>query len=339
MTYYERKRNQLGITRSDMVDMLGIDYMKYVAIEKGERKMPVNLIDKFNSIINKGKNELEFEKLNRQALVNEWFEDMTTVVNGRIKLKNKMEEFNIESYKELATLMGYKTACNLSIYCNKTRPAPYDFKNRLYTFFADELNIQDKKKTVILNKEKMTHEEKNELTEWYKTFDIHKWLEKNNLTIGGFPEYIPMPKSTFYYYCNPRGGVMPTKTTIKKVKEAVERYENGNSEETEVTPSSDNSVSVENIDKDTNIIEGKEINIDDIQEEIDDLKDVNPVEETSELNHYTKGLEGSLKENQQEVTKLNSGLQKAIGRVEVLLAKAKADVLVYEDILKDLKGE
>ena len=37
--------------------MLGVSYERYILIEKGLVKMPSNLIDKFNAIINKGKNE------------------------------------------------------------------------------------------------------------------------------------------------------------------------------------------------------------------------------------------------------------------------------------------
>lgn len=145
MNYFKRKRIQKGFEQSDMANLLEIDYKKYVAIEKGERKMPVNLIDKFNKIIEKGKNEVQLEHLTREQEVEKWLEEMRQPTDNGIMLQTKMKEFNIKNYRELAELIGYGSASTISTCMTKARNVSYNFKNLLYAFFQDELNIQEKK--------------------------------------------------------------------------------------------------------------------------------------------------------------------------------------------------
>lgn len=147
MNYFKRKRIQKGFKQSDMANLLEIDYKKYVAIEEGERKMPANLIDKFNKIIEKGKSEVKLDHLTREQEVENWLEEMRQPTDDGIMLQTKMKEFNVHTYKELANLIGYHSGSNVSICMNKTsgREVSYDFKNLLYSFFQNELNIQEKK--------------------------------------------------------------------------------------------------------------------------------------------------------------------------------------------------
>lgn len=182
MSYYRKKRMKSGLTKSDIAMELGIDYIKYDLIEKGEIKMPTNLIDKFNEIVNRGKNENKLTQLERERKVSEWYNNMVTKENGRYKLYDKMEEFNIDTFKELALLLGYKDSSILSHYlCKRVDLAPYDFKNKLYTFFENELNMQPKKVKEI--KEKIVKQRKNtELLDWYNSFDLDGFMKEHNLS-------------------------------------------------------------------------------------------------------------------------------------------------------------
>ena len=65
-TIRRKKRAQSGLTRADMAKELGVEYNKYKAMERGEIKMPSKLMDKFNEIINKGKNVHTLERLDKQ---------------------------------------------------------------------------------------------------------------------------------------------------------------------------------------------------------------------------------------------------------------------------------
>ena len=186
-TYYKRKRKKAGLASSDMAKELGINYKKYNLIENGVVKMPKNLIDKFNEIVNKGKNENALERLNNEQVVTEFWNEMTTKVDGTFILKEKMKEFNIKTFSELANLLGV-SGSNLSHYLNADYEAPYNFKNAMYLFFQDELNIQVPRDKVSPLKGKPSNNRKGrgcknpELINWYRNTDLIKLANENNLT-------------------------------------------------------------------------------------------------------------------------------------------------------------
>ena len=186
-TYYKRKRKKAGLASSDIAKELGINYKKYNLIENGVVKMPKNLIDKFNEIVNKGKNENALERLNNEQVVTEFWNEMTTKVDGTFVLKEKMKEFNIKTFSELANLLGV-SGSNLSHYLNADYEAPYNFKNAMYLFFQDELNIQVPKKKSSSLKGKPGNNQVERackdpvLVDWYRNTDLIKLANENNLT-------------------------------------------------------------------------------------------------------------------------------------------------------------
>ena len=132
MNLYLKRRLQNNIARSDMANMLGISYQRYYAIEKGSVKMPLNLIDKFNEIISKGK-ENEIIGLDNKVKADEFWERMHQKDDtGRWELVNKMHEFNIKNYEELVALLGYKSVNTIYNYLQRRDPAGDEFKKRLY---------------------------------------------------------------------------------------------------------------------------------------------------------------------------------------------------------------
>lgn len=125
---------------------LGIPYNKLVSIEKGEIIMPSYLIDKFNSIVNKGKKVNTIDNMNREKEIAEWFENMRVRHSdkpGDFELLNVMKSFNIATYNELGKLIG----CNASSISNMLlgNAKNENLKNRLFDFFHDELNKQPEK--------------------------------------------------------------------------------------------------------------------------------------------------------------------------------------------------
>ena len=129
-TYYKKKRRKVGLAPSDMAKELGIDCKKYSLIENGVVKMPKNLINKFNEIVNKGKNEHTLERLHNEQIVTDFWNEMKTKTDGTYNLKKKMAEFNIDTFRELAKLIGVSNS-NISHYLHADWEAPYDFKNTI----------------------------------------------------------------------------------------------------------------------------------------------------------------------------------------------------------------
>lgn len=187
-TYYKKKRRKAGLAPSDMAKELGVDCKKYSLIENGVVKMPKNLINKFNEIVNKGKNEHTLERLNNEQVVNDFWNEMKIKVDGQYNLKRKMKEFNIDTFRELSKLVGVSNS-NISHYLSADWEAPYDFKNTIYLFFQDELNIQvPKKKANGPLKGKPGNNQVGRackdpvLVDWYKTTDLIKLANENNVT-------------------------------------------------------------------------------------------------------------------------------------------------------------
>lgn len=184
MNYYLKKRLHYHIPRSDMAQMLGIDYNFYYAIEKGDVKMPINLINKFNEILNRGK-ENEITTTQNELKADEFWQQMKQKnADGRYVLVDKMHEFNIYNYETLVHLLGYSSVGTIYNYLQDKNPVGKEFKKRLYNFFSDELNIQipKHKKTVQKKKPVVSRPVDKELDAYYKNTDFKAILRERNLT-------------------------------------------------------------------------------------------------------------------------------------------------------------
>lgn len=160
-TIWRKKRAQSGLTRADMAKELGVEYNKYKAMERGEIKMPSKLMDKFNEIINRGKNVHKLEQLDKQMEIDTFWNEVTIKENGQYKLMDRMKDFNINTYKDLGLLLGYKDGTIFSTRLAHPTEAPIEFKTKLYNFFQDELNIQlPKEKTKPTKKKDKKNEQK-----------------------------------------------------------------------------------------------------------------------------------------------------------------------------------
>lgn len=228
-TYYKRKRKKAGLASSDMAKELGINYKKYNLIENGVVKMPKNLIDKFNEIVNKGKNENALERLNNEQVVTEFWNEMTTKVDGTFVLKEKMKEFNIKTFSELANLLGV-SGSNLSHYLNADYEAPYDFKNAMYLFFQDELNIQVPKKKSSSLKGKPGNNQVGRackdpvLVDWYRNTDLIKLANENNLTYEDISNGCGVNLSSVSRAMR-KSTNTPSYNTLKCLKEYFDKFE------------------------------------------------------------------------------------------------------------------
>ena len=189
MSYYCKKRMKAGLSKSEVANALGIDYKRYVLIDKGVVKMPNKLIDKFNKLMNKTKTENNIDRINRKEVVDKWWNEVSVKKkHGVYVLNDKMKEFNIDTLTELSLLIGsnkrYVSDC-----LNNNDKVSFEAKNRLYSFFENELNIQPPKdKKINVHKKKNKHSshrninEDIELLNWWKSFDINKWCDDNDLT-------------------------------------------------------------------------------------------------------------------------------------------------------------
>ena len=329
MGSYMRKRRKSGLSVLDVASELNIPYNKYLEIERGEVKMPKNLIDKFNELINRGKNINQLNRTQKEIEINNWFNDMTTKIDdkGTYKLNELMKEFNIDKQSDLAKLLGI-TPSYLCSALNKTPNAcNQKIRNRLYDFFHNELNIQPIKKKEINKPIKLdcTVTDKDELLKWWENFDFKNFMETNKIKQHYIAEEIGMADSAIsrLYTTN----AVPRVTNIAKIKSFVENYKKDENKEieelkeqmpelpTEVEPLVTPHVAIKNL-----YDIAKEIKKDDSAVEV--IK--------SKLDSYLNNLEGL----EYEIVKLNQQLNERKKEMESLTIKK--DALL--DVLHDLES-
>ena len=306
-TIYYHKRYKAGLTRSEVANYLEVDYERYILWEQGELEMPSKYIDKFNELIHRAKKDHNIDRMNHEREVNEWWEEMRQKdENGKYKLNEVAKQFNFKTTRDLSEKIGFKKN-SISFFLSHGEVS-YDKKDRMYTFLHNELNIQPptKQNTTqrIINKGSKTPA-KGELLNWYKSIDLKQWIINNGLSIKKFANLCGISPTGMFYIVNPpTRKYNPTEKNLIKIKNYIDSLEENKEEKIE-----------------------KPIIEEDVIEEINEPKE--------EFIEEPKIMIKPLEEKPENLLQV----QKAIGRVEVLLAKAKADVLIYEDILKDLKGE
>lgn len=226
MNYYLKKRLQNNIKRSDMAKMLGVNYNFYYAIEKGSVKMPLNLIDKFNEIINRGK-ENEIIGAESTAKANEFWKEVSQKDDtGHWVLVNKMHEFNIKNFDELVALLGYKSVGTIYNYLQGRNPVGDEFKKRLYNFFSDETNIQIPKPEPKRNKSykigNMPRRANPELDEYYKNTDFKKIMRENYITNVDIANAVGVHNSTISNATCKK--YKPSYNIIQKIKDYLDEH-------------------------------------------------------------------------------------------------------------------
>lgn len=203
-TIWSEKRTKAGLKRSELASELGISYERYVLIEKGLVKMPTDLVDKFNEIIAKDKQEVVIDRLENEKTIDAYVEWLITIdKNGNLNLDNKMKEFNINTYCELGTLLGYKSSQPIQSIKTKGVNCCYDLKNKVYQFFTNELNIQPPKVKEIkenneIKKELTTQEIGTQLT-MYTIADVDRYCKENNIKYNEIEKDANLSSGTLYH--------------------------------------------------------------------------------------------------------------------------------------------
>lgn len=274
MNYYLRKRLHNRISRSDMANMLGIDYNFYLAIEKGVIKMPLNLIDKFNEIINKGK-ENEITDIENTIKADEFWNKMHQKdETGRWVLVSKMHEFNICNFEELVSLLGYKSVGTIYNYLQGRNPVGNEFKKRLYHFFSDETNIQIPHKEVKKPRYKInntTRKPNKELDKYYEKTDFKKIMHDNYITNVQIANAIGVHNSTVSTMTSKN--YKPSYNVIQKVKDYLDNYISTEAPSKEAPVKNDDYISkTALLDKCNNEILQYETTITEYEKQITELK-------------------------------------------------------------------
>lgn len=320
-TIWNEKRCKSGLNRSDVAKMLGVSYERYILIEKGLVKMPSNLIDKFNAIINKGKNENKLNKLENNKKINDYIDWLlSNDSDGNSNLSNKMSEFNISTQKELGVLLGYADGTYLSLLKKDKDNVSYDLKNRLYDFFNDELNIQPKKEVQVTKTLEKLKNVDGKITPEY----VLNYCAENNMSLARLERLARLGRTTLQVGVKNNSKFSPK--TIGKLNAYFKKLDdnkeelNDNKEEELVFPELPNINAVDN-NKDKDV--SKEILIN----TLDNVK-----------SKWQKRYEENI--SKQFALGMEIGkLQEQLELKQKEYDKLKEEEKVYSEILEDLEGE
>lgn len=219
MNIYKKKRQKINMSEVDMAKKLGIDLVKYKFVEKGLMKMPKELIDKFNKIIDDGAIN-NIDVLEHKKEVERWFEENFLDKN---KLKDMLKFYNIKNYKQLGIVLGYKDGSTITRALKDGTSTKYALKNKIYTFLTNEMNIQlpiNKPKKNI--KSSVTSAERSKLLKWFNNFDLKQFARENNLNPTELSRKLGISSSTAWGLLNTQSKSGPNTGTLKKLKSLVE---------------------------------------------------------------------------------------------------------------------
>lgn len=216
MNIYKKKRQKINMSEVDMAKKLGMDLVKYKFIEKGLMKMPKELIDKFNKIIDDGAIN-KIDVLEHKKEVERWFEENFLDKN---KLKDILKFYNIENYKQLGILLGYKDGSAISTALSRgTNDTGYKFKNKVYTFLTNEMNIQ---LPINVSKKNIKHSvpsaDRKELLKWFNDFDLKQFARENNFNPAELSRRAGISPSVAWELLNTPSKTGPNTSTLKKLK-------------------------------------------------------------------------------------------------------------------------
>lgn len=219
MNIYKKKRQKINMSEVDMAKKLGMDLVKYKFVEKGLMKMPKELINKFNKIIDDGAIN-KIDELEHKKEVESWFEENFLDKN---KLKDILKFYNIENYKHLGIVLGYKDGSTITRALKDGTNTKYTLKNKIYTFLTNEMNIQlpiNKPKKNI--KHSVVPAERRELLKWFNNFDLKQFARENNLNPTELSRRAGIPSSVAWGLLNTQSKSGPNTGTLKKLKSLVE---------------------------------------------------------------------------------------------------------------------
>ena len=230
-TTWRKRRLKKGLDISEVANHLDISYERYALIDKGDVKMPNKYIEKFNELINRTKGETRINRLTREEVVTEWWASMCERKGrGIFGLSEKMREFNIDSMSDLDKLLGYSSSGATSNYLNKGVNIGYDLKNKYYSFFENELNIQPPKvvktESKPKNKLKISYrgdEEYLKLLEWFENTNIRQWAIDHGLSRDDVRDGSGLSDGTVNNLYA-KNYSTPYMQTLKKLKMFVDNY-------------------------------------------------------------------------------------------------------------------
>lgn len=161
---YRKRRNQIGLSVYTVARELGVDYDKYLEVEKGKRPLEQEYIDKFQNIIENA-TQIKLERAMKMARIKPLF------TNGEIK--QKISDYGY-THSELGKMLGMSQGNVSNAFSNNPKLTSDDTIERIYDFLNNPFNKKVEK--VIEEKTSMTRGKRRKSTP-----NVEKFFEEHTL--------------------------------------------------------------------------------------------------------------------------------------------------------------
>lgn len=191
---YRKRRNQIGLSVYTVARELGVDYDKYLEVEKGKRPLEQEYVDKFQNIIENA-TQIKLERAMKMARIKPLF------TNGEIK--QKISDYGY-THSELGKALGLTQGAISNAFSGNSKLTSDDTIERIYDFLNNPFNkkvekVIEEKPTVSRAKTKNLSEE---ILNWYNGINLKEFIASVGKTRKEFAEYLGITTEHLYNVIN-----------------------------------------------------------------------------------------------------------------------------------------
>lgn len=233
---YRIRRNLKHLSVYTVAKNLGVDYNKYVQVERGERSLEKEYVDKFQKIMDNA-TSIKLERSMKMARIRPLF------ANG--VLKEKVKEYGY-THSELGEALGLTQGTISNAFSGNLKITSDDTMERIYDFLNEPFN---KKVSATINQGKRGKYCSPEVEKWFRENNLEELIANSEYTRAKLAKKVGVTESHITNVIkgnrNPSGNL---KTAL---------YEVFNSKEKK-----DEQISLDiPVDKSTNVITNKDANV------------------------------------------------------------------------------
>ena len=173
---YRTRRSLKNLSRYTVAKNLGVDYNKYVEVERGKRPLEKQYVDKFQEILANA-SEIKLAHSLRMGQVKEAFKNGT--------LRNKINEYGY-TYSTLAKELGLTQSAISNAFSGNPRLTSDDTMERIYDFLNEPFNKQIDTTNEGRKKGRRTRACAPEVAKWFNENNLEEVYTNAGYTRGTF---------------------------------------------------------------------------------------------------------------------------------------------------------
>lgn len=191
---YRQKRNQKGLSLYTVARELGVDYNKYVEVERGQRALEQDYVDKFQKILANA-TQIKLDRVQKMAMIKE------EIANGT--LRQRIKDYGY-THRELANELGLVQGAVSNALSGNMKLTSEDTMERIYDFINEPFN---KKARPITMKTENIGKNFNgrgriyttpEIENWYNNVDLREEMVKHGYNPSSLAEFLGISTNHMY---------------------------------------------------------------------------------------------------------------------------------------------